>query len=260
LAKQIATVNRAMKSSDKKAWHHTALAEVLRLLDVDACMGLSSDEVALRQKKFGPNRVTARRGTPAWLKFLQQFAQPLLYVLLVASGVMAFLGEWVDASVIFGVVFVNATVGFLQESRAEKAIASLLQLVTTETTVRRDGHKLRVDAVELVPGDIVILTAGDRVPADLRLLQIRSLQVDESALTGESLPVHKHADALALDTLLADRKNLTFAGTLVTGGQGEGVVWGIGDETETGHIARLISQAVDLSTPLTRKIAQFSRL
>jgi cation-transporting ATPase F len=248
-----------MKPSGLKAWHHSPSAEVLRLLEVEPRTGLSVEEVALRQRKFEPNRIRPRRGTPAWLKFLQQFAQPLVLVLIVAAVLMAFLGEWVDASVIFGVVFVNSIVGFIQETRAERAITSLLQMVTTEATVRRDGQKLRISAEELVPGDIVMLAAGDRVPADLRLLHVRSLQVDESPLTGESLPVSKHADALALDTVLADRKNLAFASTLITRGHGEGVVWAIGDETEAGHIARLISQAADLSTPLTRKIAQFSQ-
>src|SRR5690606_25540645 len=164
--------------------------------------------------------------------------------------------EWVDAAVIFGVVVVNALVGFIQESKAEKAIEALSQMVTTEATVRRDGRKQRVNSVELVPGDVVLLQSGDKVPADVRLFHVRSLQVDESALTGESVPVQKHADPLVLDTILAERKNLAFAGTLVTYGQAEGVVWAIGNQTETGRIARLIHEAVDLSTPLTRKIAQ----
>ncbi|MBI5773052.1 MAG: cation-transporting P-type ATPase [Verrucomicrobia bacterium] len=241
-------------------WHYLDATEVVRLLDVDLTTGLAGGEVARRREKFGPNRISARRGPPAWLKFLQQFNQPLVYILLAASGVTAFLGEWVDSSVIFGVVLVNAVVGFLQEAKAEKAIESLARMVATETTVRRDGRKQRIPSEQLVPGDVILLQAGDRVPADLRLFQMRGLQVDESALTGESLPVHKHPDPLALDTVLADRRNLAFAGTLVTAGHGEGIVWAIGDQTETGRIAWLISEAVDLSTPLTRKIAQFSRL
>ena len=148
----------------------------------------------------------------------------------------------------------------MQEGKAEKAIAALAELVVTETTVRRDGRKQRVHSEELVPGDVVLLEAGDRVPADLRLLSLRGLQVDESALTGESVPVHKHTDPLALDTILADRRNLAFAGTLVTAGYGEAVVWATADATETGHIARLIATASDMSTPLTRKIAAFSKL
>ncbi len=241
-------------------WHQLPAVEVVRLLDVDLKTGLAGEEVQRRQVKFGLNRITARRGTPAWVKFLQQFNQPLVYILFAAVGVTAFLGGWVDSAVILGVVVINAIFGFLQEAKAEKAIEALARMVVTEITVRRDGRTQRVHSEGLVPGDVVLLQAGDRVPADLRLVQMKSLQVDESALTGESVPVHKHTDALALDTVLADRRNLAFAGTLVTAGQGEAVVWATGDRTETGNIARLISSAVELSTPLTKKIAQFSRL
>jgi len=242
-----------------KPWHQLPVEEVLQLLRVTSANGLSADEVQRRQKGAGPNRVTARRGIPSWLKFLRQFNQPLVYILLVAVGVTAFLGEWVDSSVIFGVVFINAIVGCLQEAKAEKAIAALAKMVATETTVRRDGRKLRVHSEELVPGDVVLLQSGDRVPADLRLFHVRNLHADESALTGESLPVAKHPDPLPLDSVLADRKNLAFAGALITSGQAEGVVWAIGDRTETGRIGKLIAGAVELSTPLTKKIAQFSQ-
>ncbi len=243
-----------------KPWHQLPAEEVLQFLGVNLSAGLMPEEVRRRQKEHGPNRVTARRGTPAWVKFLRQFNQPLVYILLVASGVTALLGEWVDSSVIFGVVFINAIVGFLQEAKAEKAIEALAKMVATETTVRRDGQKVRIHSEQLVPGDVVLLQSGDRVPADLRLFHVRNLHADESALTGESLPVAKHADALALDTILAERKNIAYTGTLITSGQAEGVVWGIGDQTETGRISHLISSAVELSTPLTKKIAQFSKL
>ena len=249
-----------MKPAAATHWHQVHHDELVKLLEVNLCAGLSADEVRRRQKEHGPNRVTARRGTPAWLKFLKQFNQPLVYILLVAVGVTAFLGEWVDSSVIFGVVIINAIVGFLQEAKAEKAIEALAKMVATETTVRRDGHKLRVHSEHLVPGDVVLLQSGDRVPADLRLFHVRNLHADESALTGESLPVAKHADALALDTILAERRNIAYTGTLITSGQAEGVVWAIGDQTETGRISHLISSAVELSTPLTKKIAQFSKL
>ena len=240
-------------------WHQFHIEEALRLLEVDVAKGLSDAEVKRRQLKFGPNRVTARRGTPAWRKFLQQFNQPLVYILLLAGAVTAFLGEWVDSTVISGVVLVNAIVGFLQEAKAEKAIEALAKMVGTESTVRRDGEKRRVRSEDLVPGDVVLLRSGDRVPADLRLFQVNNLQVDESALTGESLPVAKHPDPVPQSTILAERKNLAYAGTFVTGGEAESVVWAIGDETETGRIAWLISNAVELTTPLTRKIAQFSK-
>jgi len=249
-----------MTSRPKTAWHQLQTTEVVQLLDVDLETGLAASEVKHRLAKFGPNSITARRGTPAWLRFLQQFNQALVYILLVAVVVTSLLGEWVDSGVIFGVVIINAIVGFLQESKAEKAIDSLSRMVTTEATVRRDGRKTRIASEGLVPGDIVLLQSGDRVPAELRLFRVKGLQVDESALTGESLPVEKHTNPLDFDTVLGDRKNLTFAGTLVTAGQAEGVVWATGNETETGHIARLISEAADLSTPLTKKIAHLSKL
>jgi Ca2+-transporting ATPase len=241
-------------------WHQLQAEEIVRLLEADLTNGLSDAEVKHRLEKFGPNVVRARRGTPAWLKLLQQFNQPLVYILLLAGGVTAFLGEWLDSSVILAVVVINTIVGFLQETKAEKAIEALARMVVTETTVRRDGRQQRVRSVELVPGDVVLLQPGDRVPADLRLFHARNLQVDESALTGESVPARKHTDPLALETILADRKNLAFAGTLVTAGHGEGVAWATGDKTETGRIAWLIGEAVELQTPLTRKIAGFSRL
>lgn len=146
-----------MESLNDKLWHQLPAEEVVKLLGVDLASGLSADQVRRRQKEFGLNRVTARRGTPVWLKFLQQFNQPLVYILLLAVGVTAFLGEWVDSSVIFGVVLINAVVGFLQEAKAEKAIEALAQMIATEATVRRDGQKLRVHSEELVPGDVVLL-------------------------------------------------------------------------------------------------------
>src|SRR5688572_2505847 len=154
--------------SHQNQWHQLHAEEVVRLLDADLETGLSGAELKRRQEKFGPNVVRPRRGTPAWLKFLQQFNQPLVYILLLAGGVTAFLGEWVDSSVILGVVLINAIVGFLQETKAESAIEALAKMVATETTVRRDGRKLRVHSEELVPGDVVLLQSGDRVPADLR--------------------------------------------------------------------------------------------
>ena len=187
-----------MKTLDEASWHQLQAEEVVRLLDVDLKTGLLAEEVKRRQEKYGPNSVTPRKGASALKRFLLQFAQPLMYILVIASAVTLFLGEYVDASVIFGVVFINAAVGFLQESKAEKAIAALARMVLTEATVRRDKRKQRVPSVQLVPGDVVLLQSGDKVPADLRLYQVKSLHVDESALTGESVPVQKHADPAVL--------------------------------------------------------------
>src|SRR5262245_43905967 len=236
-------------------WHELETDEVVQLLDTDLHFGLSEAEAKRRQQEFGPNRITPKKRGSAFKRFVSQFHEPLVYILLVASGITFALGEWVDASVIFGVAFINAIVGFVQETKAEKAIAALSKMLVTTTTVRRDGRSMRVSSEDLVPGDIVLLQSGDKVPADLRLFRLRNLQVDESAVTGESVPVHKHVSPLGLDTILAERKNLAFAGTLLTSGQAEGVIWATGDKTETGRIAWLISEAVDLQTPLTKKIA-----
>ena len=249
-----------MSAHETVHWHDLQIAEAVELLDTDLDKGLSENEAKIRLAKYGPNRVTRRSGTPAWKRFLLQFHQPLIYMLILAGAITAGLGEIVDSSVIFGVVVVNAIVGYLQESKAEKAIDSLSRLTRSDATVRRDGKRRRVASEELVPGDVVILETGDRVPADLRLTAMRELRVDESTLTGESLPVRKHPDPIATDATLADRSNVAFAGTLVTSGKGQGVVWATGDKTETGRIAWLISEAVNLSTPLTRKVAEFSRL
>ena len=241
-------------------WHAISPAEAVRQLEVDPAVGLSDAECLRRRQAFGPNRMTAQRRRSACVAFLLQFHQPLIYILLAASAVTVALGEFVDASVIFGVVLINAIVGYLQESKAEKAIEALARMVTTETEVRRDGRRQRLPSEDLVPGDIVVLRSGDRVPADIRLTVVRRARIDESALTGESVPVDKQVEPLPLETVLADRTNLCFAGTLLTFGQAEGVVVGTGDHTETGRIAELIATAEMMQTPLTRKIARFSHV
>ena len=244
----------------QKPWHHLSAAEAVSVLESDATQGLSAEEVAARQARFGPNRLSPKTGRGPLLRFLLQFHQPLIYILLASAIITAALREWVDASVIFGVTLVNAIIGFIQESKAESAIAALAKIVSTSALVMRGGRKASVPSEELVPGDVVLLAAGDKVPADLRLLHGRELNVDESALTGESLPVTKHVAHLPEDTLLADRTAMAYAGTLVTGGQGSGVVVAIGDGTETGRISRLMEEADVLSTPLTRKIEWFSKV
>ena len=243
-----------------KHWHHLPADEVIDLLDSDKVKGLDLFEVEHRRKHFGPNAITGKKGKGPILRFLLQFHQPLIYILLVAGTVTALLQEWVDAGVIFGVVLVNAFIGFIQEAKAVKAIEALARTMTTEATVLRAGEKLRISSAEVIPGDIVLLQSGDKVPADIRLFQTRDLQVDESALTGESVPVDKKPDVLDHDTGLADRRNMAYASTLVTYGQGTGIVVAIGDKTEVGRISQLISSTEALETPLTRKIARFSHI
>ncbi len=244
----------------EKHWHHLPANEVVELLASDLAHGLTADEAQRRRETFGANLLTPKKGQPAWLRFLMQFHQPLIYILLASSVITAFLQEWVDSGVIFGVVLVNAMIGYIQEAKAEDAIAALARMAASSTTVLRDGVKQPLPAAELVPGDVVVLAPGDKVPADLRLFRTRELMTDEASLTGESLPVQKLTAHLEKDAVLAERTNMAYASTLVTSGQGVGVVVAIGDITETGRISRLIAQATDLSTPLTRKIEHFSAI
>ncbi|MDZ7729210.1 MAG: HAD-IC family P-type ATPase [Dehalococcoidia bacterium] len=230
------------------------------LLQADISSGLDGAEAARRLEHYGPNVVSTAGGPGALMRFLLQFHQPLIYILMAAAGVTLLLGEYIDAAVIAGVVLVNALVGYIQESRAVRALDALSRSVTTMATVLRDGERRTIPSAEVVPGDIVVVQSGDKVPADLRLLRVRNLQVDESALTGESVPVEKAADPVDEETPLADRTSMAYASTLVTYGQATGVVVSTGLRTEVGNISELISSAEDIATPLTKQISAFSRI
>ncbi len=249
-----------MSSLIDKHWHHLPKEEVVDLLDGNLEKGLDQFEIKHLQETFGPNALTAKKGKGPLKRFLLQFHQPLIYILIVSGIITALLQEWVDSGVIFGVVLVNAIIGYIQEAKAVNALAALARTMTTEATVLRQGEKKHIPATELVPGDIVLLASGDKVPADMRLLAVKDLRVDESALTGESLPVEKKEGELDHDTLPADRLNMTYASSLVTYGQGKGIVTATGDHTEVGRISELIASADELATPLTRKIAHFSHI
>lgn len=243
-----------------KQWHTLPESEVIDLLDTVPDKGLDGSEVEPRQRQFGPNMIIQKKGRPAIILFLLQFHQPLVYILLAAAVVTSFLQEWVDAGVIYGVVLVNAIIGFVQEAKAVKAIEALSHSMTSTATVLRSGERRQIPATELVPGDIVLLHSGDKVPADLRILSSRELQIDESTLTGESVPVQKKGELLPCDTLLADRVNMAYASTLVTYGIATGAVVATGNRTEVGRINDLIASADILATPLTEKITRFSGL
>ncbi len=234
--------------------------EVVLLLETNPHRGLTSDEARQRVERFGPNVLPEPSGAGLLRRILRQFHHPLIYVLLVAGVVTALLHEYVDSVVIFAVVIVNAIVGFIQESRAEAALQSLRAMVHTDAKVIRDGHERVVASEQLVPGDLVLVEAGDKVPADMRLLRQTELRVDESALTGESVSVAKDEVVLPDATPVADRRNMAHSGTLVTAGSGAGVVVATGAETEIGEIHRLVGAATMLATPLTEKLGYFSKL
>jgi len=249
-----------MKSTTDIEWHHLEADNIIGQLESNQEKGLDEEEARQRLDQFGPNRLTAKKGISSWMRFLLQFHQPLIYILIAAGLITAVLQEWVDSGVIFGVVLVNAIIGFIQESKAEHALTALANTMVAKAMVLRQGKKREIPSTELVVGDIVLLQAGDKVPADLRLIHSRDLQVDESALTGESVPVEKEVAQLERETALAERKNMAYSSSMVTYGQGTGVVVATGDNTEIGRISQLISSAQDLATPLTRKIAHFSHI
>ncbi|MCF8199953.1 MAG: HAD-IC family P-type ATPase [Sulfuritalea sp.] len=242
------------------AWHALSVKDALACHQVDPKHGLTEDEAAARLAHHGPNRVQAPAGRSALKRFLSQMTEPLVLVLIGAGIVTAGLGEWIDSSVIFGVVIVNAMIGYLQEGKAEEALAALARAVATDVTVLRSGRRRRMDAVHLVPGDVVWLSAGDKIPADLRLLSGKQMRTIEAALTGEAAPIEKHFEPLPTDTLLADRHNMAYAGTNLVAGQGHGLVIGTADATETGRISGLIASAPEIATPLTKKMGEFAGL
>ena len=222
-------------------------------------VGLTEEEAHRRLVQDGPNALPDSGGTSVTVRIARQFHHPLIYVLLAAGATTAAIGHLVDSAVIFAVVLVNALVGFIQEHKAETALESLRSMVKSQTRVVRDGVARSVESESLVVGDLVVLEAGDRVPADLRIVACAQLSIDESALTGESLPVAKSSAAVAAGTAVADQSDMSFAGTLVTAGGGSGVVVATGAITELGEIHRLVGTAEVLATPLTRKLARFSR-
>ena len=241
-------------------WHHIDKSRAFQLLGTSGEKGLDQFEAERRLKHFGENVITGKRTKTGLERFLLQFHQPLVYILVAAGLVTAYLGEWVDSLVILAVVLVNAVVGYIQESKAVKALDSLSSSMSTETTVLRAGKPLKNSTSQVVPGDVVILRSGDKVPADMRMVSFKELRIDESTLTGESLPVDKAANALPTETILAERKNMAYAGTLVSFGQGRGVVVATGNKTEIGRISGLIDSAEELETPLTQKITRFSHM
>ena len=241
-------------------WYRTDAAQALVAQGTTQEHGLTAHEVTEREQQFGKNLLIVRAGKGPLVRFLLQFHQPLIYVLLLAAAVTAWVKEPVDASVILGVVLLNAIIGFVQESRAIQAISALAQSIVTETTVIRDALRQRLASADLVPGDIVVLAAGDKVPADMRLLEVSELRIAEAALTGESLPVDKSTAALSDRAGLADQTNMAFSSTLVTSGQGIGLVTATGDQSEIGRISHLIDTADELVTPLTLRLAHLSKV
>ncbi|SMP47275.1 potassium and/or sodium efflux P-type ATPase [Desulfonatronum zhilinae] len=247
------------KGTVKQSWHSLDVSEVLRRLESDE-KGLKGSEATQRLERYGPNELPMVKGRGALMRFLAQFNNVLIYLLLAAAVITGLLGEWLDMGVILGVVLINALIGFVQEGKAEKSLDSIRNMLAPSAVVLRDGKKQDIPATNLVPGDVILLRAGDKLPADVRLFNVRDLQIEEAALTGESVPVDKIADPVEQDSSLGDRSGMGFSGTMVTYGQGRGVVVGTGKDTEIGRISEMLSGVQSLTTPLIKQLARFGNL
>ena len=238
-------------------WHSLDHRSVLSAFD-STTAGLSDEEVQLRLQRYGPNRLTPPKKKSALMRFLNQFRDVLIYVLLVAAAVTFALGHLIDTSVIMLVVFINAIIAFIQEGKAEKAMDAIGRMLANYTMVQRAHGVVTIPAEELVPGDIVLLRSGDRVPADLRLFRVKNLRIDEALLTGESDASHKDTLEVAAESTVGDRVCMAYSGTFVTYGQGQGVVVATGDDTEIGRISGMLGGIQTLTTPLLRQTADFA--
>ena len=241
-------------------WHSLKDTEVVELFESDTVDGLGSLSIKHREEFFGKNILKEKKQDSKLKKFFIQFHNALIYILLGAAFITGILGEWVDCGVIFAVVIINVIIGYIQEIKAQEAIESLKQMMQTEAIVIRDGKKISISSIDLVPGDIVLLESGSKVPADIRLIEYNNLKADESMLTGESMPVLKNLSTYHQDIILNDRKNMTYSGTYITYGRAKGIVVATARNTELGKIAHLIDETTSLETPLTKKISSFSKI
>jgi magnesium-transporting ATPase (P-type) len=240
------------------AWHAIEPSEVLEKIG-STVQGLETREAAARLERHGPNELQGPERESLLRRFLRQFHNALIYVLLAAASLTAFLQEWVDTGVILGVVVINALIGFIQEGKAEAAMESIREMLSPRAVVVRGGEKRSIDAAELVPGDVVVLESGDRVPADARVLEAVNVQVQEAALTGESASVPKSPRPVDEEALLGDRASMLFSGTIVTSGRAKAVVVATGQQTEIGRIGVMLSEVTELKTPLLRSVDRFGR-
>ncbi len=243
---------------NKTAWYQLKPESVLEKLSVDE-NGLDTEEAKKRLEEAGPNKLPEGKKQSALMRFLLQFHNMLIYVLIVAAVITALLDHWIDTWVIVAVILINAIIGFVQEGRAEKAIEGIKKMLSLDATVLRNGSRKSLDAEELVPGDIVFLQSGDKVPADVRLVETRNFRVEESALTGESVAVEKNTDAVDDEAVPGDQTCMAFSGTSVVYGRARGVVVETGEHTELGKINRMMSDVEELTTPLLRQINQFGK-
>lgn len=244
--------------SESCSWHSMDVDSIYTELDCTK-NGLSNEAAQQRLEKYGLNKLTPACKRGALIRFLAQFNNVLIYVLLGAASVTVLLQHWVDTAVILGVVIINSVIGFIQEGKAESALEAIRNLLSSQATALRDGKRVSLPAEQIVPGDIIYLQSGNKVPADIRLHYVKSFQTQEAALTGESTPITKNISVVAKEAVLGDRVCMAYSGTLVTHGQASGIVVTTGDKTEIGHISSLLSKVQVLTTPLLKQISKFGR-
>src|SRR5215470_7347823 len=251
-----ATVNSRSVAA-ATAWHALAVDEVLKRFGTSIGKGLDAGEASTRLQKYGPNRLPEGKKRGPFMRFISQFNNVLVYVLLGAGFIKLMLGLWIDGAIILGVVILNGLLGFIQEGKAEKALDSIRNMLSAEARTLRGSETRMIPAEQLAPGDIVLLESGDKVPADLRLADVKHLRTEEAALTGESVPADKSVDPVPEKATVGDRESMAFSGTLVVAGRATGVVVGTGSETELGRINQLLAGVSALETPLLRQIKKF---
>src|SRR5215467_8963675 len=239
------------------AWHAMSADGVVTSLATNREKGLDAAEAARRLQTYGPNRLPEGRKRGPLMRFVSQFNNILVYVLLAAGFTKLMLSLWIDAGIIFGVVIINSLLGFIQEGKAEKALDAIRNMLSAEARTVRGGETRMLPAEELVPGDIVLLESGDKIPADMRLADAKNLRTEEAALTGESVPADKNTDAVPDNSTVGDRECMAFSGTMVVSGRATGIVVATGSETELGRINALLSSVSPLETPLLRQIKKF---
>jgi len=243
----------------REDWHALSPDKVLEEFQ-SSFDGLSEEEAIKRQKEHGENKLEKTEKQSALIKFFSQFNNVLIYILIAAAGVTAILGYWLDTAVILAVVVVNASIGFFQETKAEKALEAISKMLSSEAEVKRDKKPKTINAKDVVPGDVILLKSGVRVPADLRILKARELSIDEAILTGESEPAGKSSKEVGSEKGLGDRSSMAYSGTFVTSGHGEGVVVGISDNTEIGKIKEMVLGEEEITTPLIAQVTSFGRI
>jgi magnesium-transporting ATPase (P-type) len=253
----MSSAETAASVADAAPWHALPADEIERQLKVDPAQGLDAAEAAGRLESYGPNRLPQGKKTGPLARFLAQFNNILIYVLLAAGFIKLMLSLWLDASIIFAVVILNALLGFVQEGRAEKALDSIRNMLSAEARVLRGGEVRLIPAEDLIPGDIVLLESGDKIPADMRLIDAKNLRTEEAALTGESVPAEKTVAPVSAKATVGDRQNMAFSGTMVVSGRATGVVVATGSQTELGRINQMLAEVSALETPLLRQIKRF---